>query len=68
VGELEPGLVAVAAPVLGADGRALAAISISGPGLRMRPDRLDEFGRLLTEETTPLSARLGYRPAKEGAA
>ncbi|MDX6545482.1 MAG: Bacterial transcriptional regulator, partial [Gaiellales bacterium] len=64
----EPGLVAVAAPVLGADGRALAAISISGPALRMRPEVLDQFGTLLTNETTQLSARLGYRPAKEGAA
>jgi IclR family transcriptional regulator, acetate operon repressor len=68
VGELEPGLVAVAAPVLGADGRALAAISISGPALRMRPELLGQFGTLLTNETTQLSARLGYRPAKEGAA
>ena len=68
VSELEPGLVAVAAPVLGADGRALAAISISGPELRMPPDRLDEFGLLLTRVTTSLSARLGYGPAKEGAA
>jgi IclR family acetate operon transcriptional repressor len=46
----------------------LAAISISGPELRMPPDRLDEFGLMLTRETTSLSARLGYRPAKEGAA
>ena len=36
VGELEPGLVAVAAPVLGGDGRAIAAISISGPEFRLR--------------------------------
>jgi DNA-binding IclR family transcriptional regulator len=68
VGELEPGLVAVAAPVLDADGRAVAAISISGPEFRIPSDRLDGFGRLLTKETETLSARLGYRPAGEGAA
>jgi DNA-binding IclR family transcriptional regulator len=68
VSELEPGLVAVAAPVLGADGRALAAISISGPEMRMPAERLDEFGLLLTGETTSLSERLGHGPAKKGAA
>ena len=68
VGELEPGLVAVAAPVLDADGRAVAAISISGPEFRIPSDRLDGFGKLLTKETETLSARLGYRPAGEGAA
>ena len=68
VGELEPGLVAVAAPVLDADGRAVAAISISGPQFRIPSDRLDGFGKLLTKETETLSARLGFRPAGEGAA
>jgi DNA-binding IclR family transcriptional regulator len=68
IGELEPGLVAVAAPVFAADDRALAAISISGPALRLRPERLDEMGALLVEETTKLSERLGHRPPKEGAA
>jgi IclR family acetate operon transcriptional repressor len=68
VGELEPGLAAVAAPVLGADGRALAAISICGPAIRIGRARMEEYAAMLTEETTALSARLGYRPAKEGAA
>jgi IclR family acetate operon transcriptional repressor len=68
IGELEPGLVAIAAPVFAADGRALAAISISGPALRLPPERLDEMGALLVEETTMLSERLGHRRPKEGAA
>ena len=68
IGELEPGLVALAAPVLGADGRALAAISISGPAIRMGPERIEEFAAMATEETTALSERLGHRPPKEGAA
>jgi DNA-binding IclR family transcriptional regulator len=46
----------------------MAAISISGPSLRLRPERLDEMGALLVEETTRLSERLGYRRPKEGAA
>ena len=68
VGELEPGLVALAAPVFGSAGPPLAAISISGPGLRLHPDRVSELALLLTDETTRLSVRLGQRPAKEGAA
>ena len=60
--------MALAAPVLGADGRALAAISISGPAIRMGPERIEEFAAMATEETTALSERLGHRPPKEGAA
>ncbi len=65
VGELEPGLVAVAAPVFGGS-NPVAAISISGPDLRLRPDRLAELGALLIHETRELSERLGHRSAKEG--
>jgi DNA-binding IclR family transcriptional regulator len=54
--------------VFSADGRAMAAISISGPALRLRPERMDEMGALLVKETTMLSERLGYRRPKEGAA
>jgi IclR family acetate operon transcriptional repressor len=44
--ELEDGLVAVAAPVFGASGGCVAALSISGPAYRMPPEELDELGRL----------------------
>ena len=37
VDELEPGLAAIAAPVRGARGDVVAALSISGPTLRMTP-------------------------------
>jgi DNA-binding IclR family transcriptional regulator len=46
VAELEDGLVAVAAPVFGATGACVAALSISGPEYRMTPDQLDQLGRL----------------------
>ena len=39
-----------------------------GREFRIPSDRLDGFGKLLTKETETLSARLGYRPAGEGAA
>ena len=44
--ELEDGLVAVAAPVFSPDGSCVAALSISGPAIRMPPDKLPELGRL----------------------
>jgi DNA-binding IclR family transcriptional regulator len=46
VGELEDGLVAVAAPVFNAAGACIAALSITGPAFRLRPRRLGELGRL----------------------
>jgi IclR family transcriptional regulator, acetate operon repressor len=67
VGELEPGLVAIAAPVLGGDRRAVAAISISGPEFRLMAARVEGLGELLAEETRALSARLGFEHRNEGA-
>ncbi len=46
VAELEEGLVAVAAPVFDGTGACVAALSISGPAFRMRPESLDDLGRL----------------------
>ena len=46
IAELEEGLVAVAAPVFDPAGACVAALSISGPEFRMRPDTLDALGRL----------------------
>jgi IclR family transcriptional regulator, acetate operon repressor len=66
--ELEPGLVAVAAPVYGADGDVLAAVSVSAPTIRLSAARIDDFGTLLMEHGAELSARLGYNDAKRGAA
>jgi len=55
-GELEPGLVAVAAPILGADGRAVAAISVSGPSSRLTPRLAAQVGALLAQECAALSS------------
>jgi IclR family acetate operon transcriptional repressor len=57
VEELESGLWAVAAPVFGASG-VVAALSISGPTVRLAEHRLDELGRLVVAEGAALSARL----------
>ena len=67
--ELEPGLVAVAAPVFdAAGGKAVAALSISGPTIRLTPARLNELGALLIDHAAGLSARLDHHDAKRGAA
>src|SRR5690348_16714455 len=48
IDELEVGLTAIAAPVLGANGVAIAALSISGPTTRLKP-RIDELAPLLKD-------------------
>jgi len=65
--ELEPGLWAVAAPVV-AGGDVVAAVSISGPTTRLRMGLLDELGSLLAHETSSVSIRMGISDAKRGAA
>jgi IclR family transcriptional regulator, acetate operon repressor len=61
VDELEPGLTALAAPVHGPTGDVVAALAISGPTLRLPPERIAELKPILTREAAALSARLGHR-------
>ena len=65
--ELEPGLWAVAAPVRDASGRVVAALSVSGPTVRLEEGQLEELGRLVRDEAVVLSTRNGY-DTKRGAA
>jgi IclR family transcriptional regulator, acetate operon repressor len=67
IDELEPGLSAVATAVRGARGDVIAAISITGPTLRMTPARIRELQPVLTAEAHALSLRLGYAPQGEAA-
>jgi IclR family transcriptional regulator, acetate operon repressor len=68
VDELENGLTAVAAPVRGPGGDVIAALAITGPTLRIPPDRLETLGRLCAEQAALLSKRLGLSTTSEGAA
>jgi DNA-binding IclR family transcriptional regulator len=68
VDELEVGLTAMAAPVLGVDGTAHAALSISGPTARLTSERIAELAPLLVEEADALAERLGHRDHARGAA
>jgi IclR family transcriptional regulator, acetate operon repressor len=64
IDELEPGLAAMAAPVRGAGGDVIAALSITGPTLRMTPRRILELQPILTAEAQGLSNRLGYESSQ----
>jgi DNA-binding IclR family transcriptional regulator len=57
--ELELGLSALAAPVSGAGGEVVAALSISAPTIRLPADRMRQLARPLLEQARALSARLG---------
>lgn len=60
VDELESGLSAVAAPVRDRSGPVIAALSVSGPTLRLPAARLALLGRVAFEQAQALSRRLGY--------
>jgi IclR family acetate operon transcriptional repressor len=68
IDELEPGLTAIAAPVRGHGGEVIAAISVSGPTLRLQPSRLDQLRPMLIKEARALSRRLGHHHEAEEAA
>jgi IclR family transcriptional regulator, acetate operon repressor len=59
VDQLEHGLAALAAPVFGPGGDAVAALSISGPTLRLTDDRILELAPQLVQQAREVSARLG---------
>jgi DNA-binding IclR family transcriptional regulator len=60
VDELETGLAAIAAPVRGASGEVVAALSITGPTVRMTDASIRDLCLALVEESGSLSGRLGY--------
>jgi IclR family transcriptional regulator, acetate operon repressor len=62
VDELELGLSAVAAPVLDETGRAIAALSVSGPTLRLSPRRVAELRPIVIKQARALGEQLGHSP------
>lgn len=59
---LELGLIAIGAPLYNYDGRAVAAISIFGPKIRLADDTINAKGKLVLEMAGEISALLGYCP------
>ncbi len=62
-GERVPDAVAISAPVFDADGRCVAALTISGVASRYQEDRLDEDSRAVRETAEAISADLGWDAA-----
>jgi IclR family acetate operon transcriptional repressor len=74
-GELEPGLIAIAAPILNGDGAAIAAVSVSGPSVRMTSDQLASCtaavkltARGISDEVRHITRPSSPLPRKAGAA
>jgi DNA-binding IclR family transcriptional regulator len=63
--ELETGLNAVAAPIRGADGSVVAAVSASGPSYRLGRESFPEIAKKLQAGADEISSQLGYYRAHE---
>ncbi len=66
--ELEPGLIAVAAPVHSSAGAVVAALSVSGPASRLTRTRIPEVAAICVAQANALSAVLGYQPTRNAPA
>lgn len=58
--ETTPGARCVSAPILGADGEAVAAISISGPVTRVGRDQVDALAAAVMQAAKAISAAMGF--------
>lgn len=58
--ENEYGITCIAAPIFDHLGKAIAAVSISGPSIRMKKERLQQLADRMLETGAKISARLGY--------
>ena len=56
--ELEIGLICVASPIFDKHGRPIAAVSISGPAVRMEKPAREHIAHLLRQESVSISKRL----------
>lgn len=58
--ELNPGLISVAAPLLDRQDGARFAISIAGPGARIRGEKLETVKEQIRQAAKRISLSLGY--------
>lgn len=59
--ENEPGITCIAAPIFDNSKNITAAVSISGPSIRMTDERLSELKPILMDIGNKISKRLGYK-------
>jgi DNA-binding IclR family transcriptional regulator len=62
-GQSTLGVECIAAPVLGSDGQAIAAMSVSVPEPRFSPDRVPMLREVILDGARQLSVRMGCPPA-----
>ena len=60
--EFDHGLICVGAPVWDRSGAIAAAISVTGPAVRLRSRDLSQLGQVVRATGDRISAQLGYRP------
>ncbi|MBO0851812.1 MAG: IclR family transcriptional regulator C-terminal domain-containing protein, partial [Pseudonocardia sp.] len=60
--ELELGLNSVAAPIFGADGAVVAAVSVSGPSYRLTTEDFERVAGRILAGAGEISSRIGYFP------
>jgi DNA-binding IclR family transcriptional regulator len=58
------GVNSLGAPIRGADGRVMAAVSVVAASSRMRRTAINQVAAVVVEAAEVISARLGYRPAR----
>jgi len=63
--EWETGLRCIGSPVHDSSGSVIAAVSISGPVFRIRPERIKALAVAVMETASRISFALGYRPKPE---
>jgi DNA-binding IclR family transcriptional regulator len=63
VDELEEGLSAIAAPIVGADGAIVASLSASGPTFRLTAERTPDVAAQVVAAAREISQRLGWQQA-----
>jgi DNA-binding IclR family transcriptional regulator len=61
IDESEPGVTSVGAPVFGFDGTAIAAVSVAGPSLRITPESIPRYSRLVRRAADAVSTGMGHR-------
>jgi len=62
---MEIGLNAVAAPIRDHRGTVIAAVSVSGPSVRIPPEELPSLAALTLQTANDISRRLGYSPESD---
>jgi DNA-binding IclR family transcriptional regulator len=62
IGEMERGLVAIGAPIFDVNGRVQAAISLTGPSVRLRDAQINAYIPLVCQTAATISHQIGYRP------